>query len=115
MVTTKEHDWRPYPASPIAPQSTISALVDTPHGDVESGPLQGETMFTKESLDQLEAAGAGLVKVATGLSNGVGADDIAAALTEVALAQAVVDEIKADKGKAISYMLGSALRAFGAS
>jgi hypothetical protein len=72
-------------------------------------------MFTKESLDQLEAAGAGLVKVAEGLANGLGADDIGAALQEVALGQQVVDEIKADKPKAIAYMLGSALRAFGAS
>jgi len=72
-------------------------------------------MFTQESLTQLEAAGAGLVKVAIGLANGVGAEDISNALIEVSLAQAVVDEVKADKPKAIAYMLGSALRAFGAS
>jgi len=72
-------------------------------------------MFTQESLTQLEAAGAGLVKVAIGLANGVGAEDISNALIEVSLAQGVFDEVKADKPKAIAYMLGSALRGFGAS
>lgn len=72
-------------------------------------------MFSAESLAQLDAAGAGLVKVVEGLANGFQAEDITAALMEVGLGEAVVDEIKADKGKAIAYMLGSALRAFGAS
>lgn len=72
-------------------------------------------MFSQESLVQLEAAGAGLVTVAGGLVDGFGAADIAAMLNEVGLAQAVRDEIQANKPKAIAYMLGSALRAFGAS
>lgn len=71
--------------------------------------------FTPDSLAQLDAAGVGLVKVAEGLADGVGAADISAALMEVGLAQAVVDEIKADKGKAIARMLGAALSAYGAS
>lgn len=71
--------------------------------------------FTQESSDQLKACGEGLFKTIIGITDGVGATDVANALVEIQLTQACVDEIKADKPKAIAAILGAALTAFSAS
>lgn len=72
-------------------------------------------MFTQESLAQLEAAGVGVYKLIKGIAAGRDMSDITNALTAVALTQECTDEISADNDKAVAYMLGSALRAHGAS
>jgi hypothetical protein len=72
-------------------------------------------MFSSESLAQLEAAGVQIHKTVKGIAAGRDMSDITNALTAVALTQECTDEIKADNDKAVSYMLGSALRAHGAS
>jgi len=72
-------------------------------------------MFTQESLTQLEDAGVGFHKLIKGIAAGRDRADITNLFNQVALTEACVDEIKADNDKAVSYILGSALRAHGAS
>lgn len=73
------------------------------------------SQFTQESNEQLKACGEGVYNVINGLVDGVGAADISNALVEVGLAQACVDEIAADKPKAIAAILGAALTKFSQS
>lgn len=72
-------------------------------------------MFTQESLNQLEAAGIGVYRTIKGIADGRDSSDIMSVLAAVTLTRECIDEIKADTDKAVSYMLGSALRAHGGS
>jgi len=69
-------------------------------------------MFSPESNVQLEVCGHGIYNVVAGVADGVGAGDISTALAQVGLTQACVDEIRADKPKAIAAILGAALTKF---
>lgn len=72
-------------------------------------------MYNVESLAQLEAVGVALVELIEGFANGISFDDASAGFKVALQAQAVVDEIKADKAKAIAVIVGSGLKTFGAS
>lgn len=72
-------------------------------------------MFTEESLKQLEAAGEALYSTGKGIVEGRDSSDIAALFSAAMLTKECLDEIRADTDKALSYLLGSALRKHGAS
>lgn len=72
-------------------------------------------MFNPESLAQLKAAGDAFEAMIEGLSNGFNYEDVSAAFATAMASKEVVDELKADKSRAVSCIVGSALTKYGAS
>lgn len=71
--------------------------------------------FTPESQLELESAGQALATFIQGLSDGWSADDLKDSFAAAFAAQAVVDEIKADKIKAFALIVGEGMKEFGKS
>ena len=65
--------------------------------------------FTPESNAQLAAAGAAFYKMIEGLGNGFSYEDVSQAFATAMSSKEVVDEIRADKARAIAGISGNAL------
>jgi len=71
--------------------------------------------FTPESKAQLDAAGKALYGMIDGLGNGFNYEDVQAAFGAAMASKEVVDEIKADKARALACIVAAALGSFGTS
>ena len=72
-------------------------------------------MFTPESNAQLAQAGEEFYKMIEGLGNGFSYADVSQAFAAAMSSKEVVDEIRADKARAISGIAGNALVAYSKS